>query len=619
MSTLPESYCAACSSVLYESDTHCFHCGAARPDSGWPELALAGDPWLGRVLAERYLVTRKLARSARAMVYVADSRIIPRSFAVKIMSVRGGPRLDEQGLRQRLRREIEAIGTLRNPHLVGYYDVFDLGDEHVALVMDLLEGVPLDALLESGPLPLPRALELGRQIANGLYEAHQRGLIHRDLKPSNVIVEKLPVGDDFVRILDFGVMWIRGTAGNTGAFDDFPVYASPEQIAGEELDTRSDLYSLGALLFLLLTGEPPFDPADFSQLGGSAAQLAPTLEDVTGREFPARVEALVAKLLEREPARRPSDIMRVLEWLDEIDVHGAAQERLPQASPSPDESSAAESRDVLPADDPRTTAMGMVPTVAEPRTPVLRLDPSEASAVSEASVDEAELPALMACRREGYAFLRGAEVVWQGALETNAPAQVPPEFDYISFAMCRTLAVLGTRDGRVVIARPGETARSAFQDPRLVPMTAVAVIDDGSSIIAGSESGRLYISRGEDFVRMGGGDQPITALCLSTRGEQFAIARGQNIQVLSTGASNLSTFPTPLSMEVRAMAFSPDAYLIAILTTDGTVVLQSVHTGQEFMRVQTGDERLRSVTFSEDNHLMGLFLEGTSVVLRTLT
>src|SRR5690606_26245307 len=155
-------------------------------------------------------------------------------------------------------------------HIVSFYDVFDVGESHVGFVTDLMEGETLTQLVQrgheatgdgrdgkartTGPLPVARALEITRQIANGMYEAPMRDLIHRDLKPNNVMVETLPSGDDFVRILDFGLMWLRGTTANTGAFDSVPVYASPEQILDQEIDPRADLYSLGALLFFMLTG-----------------------------------------------------------------------------------------------------------------------------------------------------------------------------------------------------------------------------------------------------------------------------------------------------------------------------------------------------------------------------
>lgn len=609
---VPPCYCPNCTAVLYEAEEVCFNCGFERPQGGWLPIGLSGDPWLGQVLAERYLITRQVAASARARVYIADSRIIPRSFAVKIMNVSGGPNLDEEGLRRRLQREVEALGTLRNPHIVSFYDVFDTGDDHVAFVMDLIDGVTLTQLMSNGALPLPRAISLTRQLANGIFEAHQRGLVHRDLKPSNVMVEKLPIGDDFVRILDFGVMWVRGTAGHgTGALDEMPVFTSPEQIADEAVDQRSDLYSLGALMFYMLTGEPPFDATDFSNPEMLLIEPPPTLEDVTGREFPAQVEALVSKLLSKEPSRRPSDVGRVLEWLDAISAEMSQVSEVSEAR-SDDEDDEWES----PPSD--ATAFGMVPTLGEASSPVLRLEPSEMSAVSEAVVD-GEVIDLMACRGEGYGFVRGARVHWAGSFSGTPPADLEPDIAYVSLALSATRAILGTSDGRIVLAAPGEHAVTAFQDPRLAAITAVAIEGDGGGMVAGSASGRLYMNRGTDFVRMGSGEEAISSICLNERGDQFAVARGSTIQILSVSASNLSTFPSPLQDSVISMAFSPDDYLVAVLTINGTVVLESVHTGQEFMRLDTGNPELRAVTFSSDNHMMGLFREGDRVVLRALT
>lgn len=607
---LPDHYCPNCTSIVYADESECFHCGYDAPDGGWLPIGLAGNPWLGRVLAERYLVTRQVAMSSRARVYIADSRIIPRSFAIKIMNVSGGPDLDEEGLRKRLRREVEALGTLRNPHIVSFYDVFDTGDEHVAFVMDLINGETLTELVAAGPIPLARTIGLVRQIANGLFEAHERGLVHRDLKPSNVMVEKLPIGDDFVRILDFGVMWVRGTALGTGAFDSVPVYASPEQIADEDVDQRADLYSLGALTFFMLTGQPPFDPHELVDPKMLLVQAPPTLEDITGREFPAQVEALVARLLAKKPTQRPEDVGDVLRWLDDI----AAELSLIS---DVEESSVYDDDEWPPS--PQATAFGMIPTLGETSSPVLRLEPSEMSAVSEAVVDEDELLELMSCRDEGYAFVQGDQVHWSGTFADQPPATLDPELQYVSLAIAESRAILGTADGRIVLASPGEQAVTAFQDPRRAPIVAVAIVATGDAMIAGSASGRLYMRRGTDFVRMGGGEEPVSALCLNDKGDQFAVARGAKIQILSVAASNLSAFPSPLDEDVVSMAFSPDDYLVAVLTITGTVVLESVHTGQEFMRLETGDRNLRALTFSGDNHLMGLFRAGDRVVLRALT
>lgn len=617
MDKLPEYYCPNCSAVVYEDEAHCFECAYAKPDGGWLPLGLAGDMWLGRVLSERYLVTRQVAASQRARVYIADSRIIPRSFAVKIMNVSTGPNLDEEGLRKRLRREVEALGTLRNPHIVSFYDVFDAGDEHVAFVMDWVDGVTLDELIAAeGKLEPWRAVVLARQIANGLFEAHERNLLHRDLKPNNVMVEKLPIGDDFVRILDFGVMWVRGTALGTGAFDSVPVYSSPEQIADEEVDQRGDLYSLGGLLFFMLTGEPPFDPENLADPELILVEPPPTLEDVTGEVYPAQLEALVARLLAKDPAQRPDDVGVVLNWLDEIGDEIAGFESEPSVVPTEASDAMLQPWEDAPSD---ATAFGMVHTLGEASSPVLRIEASEMSQVSEASVDPAHDIELMACRGEGYGYVQGLKIIWAGAFDGTSPATLDPSMRIVSLAVCAHRAILGTADGRILLARPGEEAITAFQDPRLAAMPAVAIVADGTAMIAGSAAGRLYMNRGDDFVRMGGGDEAISSLCLNERGDQFAVARGSTIQVLSVAASNFSTFPSPLAEPVISMAFSPDDYLVAVLTDSGTVVLESVHTGQEFMRLETSDPNLRALTFSSDNHLMGLFRDGDRVVLRALT
>lgn len=612
----PRHWCHECTALVYEDDAECFDCATARPAEGWPRVDESGEPFLGRILQDRYLITRRVASGASATVYRADSRVIPRSFAVKIMDVSEGPDLDQAGLRKKLQRDVEALSSLRNPHIVPFYDVLDVDRDHIAFVMDLIEGESLDEFLHhTGALQPMTALTLLRQLADGLLEAHARGLLHRDLKPSNVMIEKLPAGDDFVRILDFGVVWVRGTVSDTGAFDEAPVFSSPELIEGQPTDERSDIYSLGALTFYMLTGKPPFSRSSvLENVQALLHEPLPTLEDVTGREFPAQLEGFVARLMQREADRRPANLSEVIDRLDTIaDQVALSLEEESSVAADPDRKKP--KFDGAPA-PPTGTSMGMIPTLGDASSPVLNLDPSEMSQVSEATFDEVEATG---CRGGGYAFVRGDTVIWAGDFSDAEPGRLDAKMEVRSLAVSDRLIMLGLEDGSIAQVKPGGDADVLFQDPRRAPITAVAMSRDQSTQIAGSASGRLYVGTEWDWTRFGSAGDPITALALSDQGDQFAVARGTSIQVMSIAASNLSSFPMPIDSDVVSMAFSPDDYLVAVLTEDGTVVLESVHTGQEMMRLATGDRDLREVTFSADNHLMGLFKEGDRVVLKQLT
>ena len=602
--TIPQCFCPRCTTLTYASDSECFDCGLPRPGAGWPPLDECPDSWVGETIEDRYLVTKPIAQGHGSRIYRADSRIIPRSFGIKIMDVTGGPSLDQEGLRRRLRREIEVLSSLRNPHIVSFYDIVELPADRIAFVMDLIDGVALDELVErEAPLDLGRSLGLLRQLANGVYEAHEAGLVHRDLKPSNVMVEKLPAGDDFVRILDFGVVWVRGTVRDTGVFDELPLFASPEQVQDESSDQRTDIYSIGALAFLLLTGRAPFSgDTMLDVVDAILEEELPSLRKIARRPFPQAVEHFVASLLARDRADRPDSLSSVIEELDELlrDADDAA----------PD------SADLIP--NPGHTAMGLIPTLGEASSPVLKLETSEMTEVSESRVERA--PSVVACVRDEYAFLRDGEIVWVDGDGEHTTAW-RPSTAVLAMAIADDFAVFTLEDGSVIRVRRDGEADVMFQDPRRTPMFAIATDRAGRSMVAGSESGRLYAYRGRGgWTRLGSGSLPVTAVGLSARGDQFAVARGGNVQIFSgTALSHTPAFPLPMDRPVLDIAFSSDDYLIAILTEGGTVILASVITGQEFMRLDSGDTTLRGVTFSADNHIMGLFRDGSRVVLRALT
>ena len=343
----PTHYCERCTSVLYEEDVSCLECGA-RPDHGWPELGPLADPWLGKTIDGRYLLTRGIGAGASGFVYRAESLAISRQFALKIVPLEAeDPTANSETIRARLNREIGALGQLRNPHIVSFYDVLPIGDSAVALLMDLIEGRTLqDVVWAAGSLELGRALKILRQIANGVHEAHQANMIHRDLKPDNIMIERLPAGDDFVHILDFGIVHRLDDVRVTQGFLGTPLYASPEQAVGGSIDRRADIYALGAVTFFMLTGKPPFDDDSvYTVLKAHVSTKPPRLSEVLpGEHFPDEIEDLVAKMLAKSPADRPQSLAAVIEALDrfaqqrpEVEHARARAEYSDFGSPWPDE------------------------------------------------------------------------------------------------------------------------------------------------------------------------------------------------------------------------------------------------------------------------------------------
>ncbi|MGM0557273.1 MAG: WD40 repeat domain-containing serine/threonine protein kinase [Myxococcota bacterium] len=318
---LPEHYCTSCTALRYGTDPQCPECGKERPDNGWRGLDAAFDPFLGRVLNDRYLCSKQLGRGASSTIYRAESLSVPKRFAIKMVELDSGRGdLDDQ-LRTRIEREVRAVGMLRNPHIVRVYEMLEFDSGWMGLVMDYIDGQTIEYLVETGgPIPVKRALRLIRQFANGLSEAHDAGMIHRDIKPANLMVEQLPDGEDFAFILDFGVVRLDDEARMTKGFLGTPLFASPEQALMGELDSRSDIYSLGATLFYMLTGRAPFDRHDsLEALEAHIKQKAPTLREVQpDLPFSSRLEQLLADTLKKAPSDRPQDLIEFIQVVESV-------------------------------------------------------------------------------------------------------------------------------------------------------------------------------------------------------------------------------------------------------------------------------------------------------------
>ncbi|QKW38860.1 serine/threonine protein kinase [Actinomadura sp. NAK00032] len=269
----------------------------------------------GMELGGRYLLERLIGRGGMGEVWQGTDRRLRRPVAVKVLSPDAAA---GDTAVARLRREAEAAGTLQHPAITV---VFDVGEEPlpdvpggrlVYLVMELLDGRDLRTILGVAPggLPVPQAVSLAAQVAEGLAAAHARGVVHRDVKPANLFV--LP--DGRVKICDFGIArLVDGTRLTIdGSTIGTPHYMAPEQFAGEA-DSRADLYSLGCVLYELLTGAPPF-----SAEGGMARLMYQHLNTAPAPlpdSVPADLRALVAELLAKDAADRPSDAATVVRRL----------------------------------------------------------------------------------------------------------------------------------------------------------------------------------------------------------------------------------------------------------------------------------------------------------------
>lgn len=313
----PSSYCPNCTSILLTDESSCFDCQSPKPPEGWPSVDQYAYPLLGNLIQDRYLVTGFMDSGAHAQVYRVWSLHISRTFAIKIIDLDEFLRHEQAELVVRMQREIDALASLHNPHIVALHDVVELSPKSVGLVMEFIDGSTLsDVLKEEGKIAWPRALRLVRQLALAIQSLHELGVVHRDIKPENVMVSKLAAQMEFIRLLDFGL--VSGKNRVTSDFIGTPLHASPEICSGGlDVDTRSDIYSLGSVLFLLITGHPPIDGGSiFEIIYKKVSNDAPRAS--THIELPAHLDDLLARLLSRERADRPDSIEQLISLIDKI-------------------------------------------------------------------------------------------------------------------------------------------------------------------------------------------------------------------------------------------------------------------------------------------------------------
>jgi serine/threonine protein kinase len=267
------------------------------------------DPLIGRLLADRYKVLRTIGEGGMGRVYLAEHVRMGRLSAVKVMSPALAPTADAIG---RFNREAANASRINQPNVAAIYDFGETDDGTLYLAMEYVEGETLSAVLRrEGPFSPARAAEIVGQIADGLTAAHHLGIVHRDLKPDNILVTRSHDGREWVKIVDFGIAkTTQADAGQNvtslGMAVGTPEYMSPEQIAGEQLDGRTDLYSLGLVLFNMLTGALPHPALTSKQSLVQRLTARPrTLADVRPNvAWPSRLQVALDRALAPEPDDR---------------------------------------------------------------------------------------------------------------------------------------------------------------------------------------------------------------------------------------------------------------------------------------------------------------------------
>ncbi len=271
----------------------------------------------GALIAGRYRLSRWLGLGAMGEVWAARDERLGRDVAVKL--VLGDPTTDPETA-DRFTREAIAVARINHPNVVSVYDQGEY-QRHQFVVMELVTGCNLDELRAGRPMPVGAALAVAVQIARALEAAHEAGVLHRDIKPTNVMVSH----DGVVKVLDFGITGFLQGAGfterltRTGADNlGTAAYTAPERITGNQEDRRSDLYSLGCILYLLLTGLPPFPADDSLTILHRHLHDEPTAIRRWRPEIAPQLDQLVLWLLAKDPAARPASAAVVANRLESL-------------------------------------------------------------------------------------------------------------------------------------------------------------------------------------------------------------------------------------------------------------------------------------------------------------
>ncbi len=278
------------------------------PTNGSAQPLRHVESYVGFVLDGRYHIESIIAQGGMGVVYLARHRLIDKHVAVKILR----PELaNNREITARFLTEAQAASAIGSEHIVNVTDFGELPDGATYIVMEYLNGLSLNQRIRKsdGPLPIPVVLDIARQIAEGLQRAHDANIVHRDLKPDNILLVTKGKREDFVKILDFGIAKVQSSQNHTttaGRIFGTPHYMSPEQGRGQELNHRTDIYSLGVILYEMVCASVPFEGEN--PLGILTQHMYVDAKPLSERCPPDRVtpalECVVARCMLKEPDGR---------------------------------------------------------------------------------------------------------------------------------------------------------------------------------------------------------------------------------------------------------------------------------------------------------------------------
>jgi eukaryotic-like serine/threonine-protein kinase len=280
------------------------------------------DRLIGTVLADRYRVESLIGVGAMGRVYRAEHVHMRKWVALKILHAELTKIPD---MVQRFEQEAQAAAKIQHPHVAAATDFGKLADGSVYLALEYVEGTSLTDLIQAGPVPLRRVLDIAHQVSSALEVAHAHGIVHRDLKPDNLLLVAQEQ-QDFVKILDFGIAKLP----TEGADDDKPLtlagmvygtpeYMAPEQALAQDVDGTADIYALGVIMFEMITGRRPYLGPVAGLLGQQLSKPLPKMSEVAQVLVPPAMEQLVFEMLSTDPKQRPSDVKNLREQIESLE------------------------------------------------------------------------------------------------------------------------------------------------------------------------------------------------------------------------------------------------------------------------------------------------------------
>ncbi len=310
------STCSACSRAVPEGSRYCPTCGAALAEAeqarhstvvvdssmlttdDTPDPIDHGSFLPGAIIAQRYRIVALLGKGGMGEVYRADDLKLGQAVALKFLPAKLA---DDPRRRARFHQEVRIARQVAHPNLCRVYDLGEV-EGHTYLSMEYVDGEDLSSLLRRiGRVPRAKAVDIALQLCAGLAAAHERGILHRDLKPANLMID----GRGKVRITDFGLAALEDDLVGPAARAGTPAYMAPEQLAGKGFTIRSEVYTLGLVLYELFTGKRAFTAESIEEYARLHAEVIPVKPSQIVRSVEPAVERVILQCLEKDPALRP--------------------------------------------------------------------------------------------------------------------------------------------------------------------------------------------------------------------------------------------------------------------------------------------------------------------------